>query len=161
METIIDLKAAVNFLLANDYLTVVENKLVITNKLHRETKLAPKDRVDVLFPDEPGIITREAIWAKFIKDADIPYQVEGSEGRKYTVRQYSDGIVDDLVKIIKSCDYNILVGSVKRYYNSNTYKLLLSNYIRKGIWKDEYERYKEAIKTSTVAYGQGGNIWET
>ena len=157
----IDLTSAINFLLDNEYLTVVNGKLVITNKLHRETKLKVRERVEVLFPDQPTLITREAIWNKFITDACIPYQAEGSSGRKYTIRQYSSGLADELIKIIKSVDYKILVESTKRYYNTATYKLILSNYIRKNVWKEEYKRYEEGLKSNSLAYGQGGNAWES
>lgn len=157
----IDLKQAIDYLLEHDYLTVVGDKLTITNKLHKEFKPIPRDRVEVIFPDQPALISRQAIWEKFIKDAQIPHQAEGSEGKKYTLRQYSPGIVDDLIKIIKQVDYRILTESVKRYYNTATFKLTFKNYLQRNVWKEEYKRYEEGLKTNSLAYGQGGNPWET
>lgn len=157
----VDLKIAIDYLLEAGYLTIVEDKLTITNKLHREFKPIPRERIELIFPDQPTLVSRQAIWDKFMKDAFVPHQAEGSEGKKYTIRQYSPGLVDELIKIIKSTDYRILIESTKRYYTTSAFKLTFKNYLQKNVWKDEYKKYEEGLRTNSLAYGQGGNAWES
>lgn len=155
---------AVDFLIDNDYLAVIDGKVVVTNKLTREFKPIPKSRIEQIFPNNPSIISRETIFKKFIEDAEIPYKAQSSDGKLYTIRQYSAGIADRLIQIIKNVDYQTLVQSTKLYYKSNTFKVILSNYIDKKIWKDEYERYEKAKTSgqidSVIATGSGGNRFE-
>jgi hypothetical protein len=157
----INLKQAVDFMLEHGYMAVLQDELVITNKLQREFKAIPADGLDTVFAGEQ-FMDRKSVWDKFIKDACIPYQAEGSSGRKYTLRQYSDGLGTLLVSIIKKCDYKILTESAKRYYNTATFKLILSNYLKGQVWYEEYKRYEEALaKGGAATYGSGGNSWET
>jgi hypothetical protein len=156
---------AVDYLLENDYLAVINGEIVITNKFLREFKPIPQDRAEQLFPNAPAIISREAVWNKFIEDAEIPYRATFTDGKQYTIRQYSASIADKLIRIIKSVpDYKILVASTKLYYKSNNFKLILSNYIDKQVWKDEYERYEKALRSgqmsSVNAASSGGNRFE-
>jgi hypothetical protein len=157
---------AVDYLLENDYLAVINGEKVITNKFLREFKPIPKERLEQLFADSPDVISREAIFKKFCEDAEIPYKGTFTDsGKQYTIRQYSPGIADRLIKIIKSVpNYKILVEATKLYYKSNGFKLILSNYIDKQVWKDEYERYEKAVQSNQVsrlnAASSGGNPWE-
>jgi GTP-sensing pleiotropic transcriptional regulator CodY len=98
---------------------------------------------------------KKEIWNKFIADTKIPHRVTTSTGT-YTVRQFSLPAANCLLKIVKdpAIDYNRLVKSTNNYYNTVTYKILLSKYLLNGVWKDEYEHYKESIETS------GGNRFE-
>jgi hypothetical protein len=157
---------AVDFLLDNGYLAVTtDSKIVITNKFTREFRPVPRARLEQVIPNSPQIISREQIWKKFIDDADIPYKATGTDGRQYTIRQYSSGIADKLIRIIKSVDsYEILVKSTKQYYQSNSFKKILSNYIDQNIWRDEYERYEKSLKSGTIDQNiitaSGGNRFE-
>lgn len=162
MSGILDLKIAIDFLLKNGYLAHVDNQLVITNKLRREFNPIPADRVEALFPDNPEIIDKKMVWAKFIQDAQVPYNCVGTDGRKYTIRQYGSEVADILVRIIRSCDYKVLVESTKRYYQSNSFKVILSNYFKKDIWREEYNRYEQDIRQGKKpeANTTGGNPFE-
>lgn len=157
---------AVDYLLENDYLAVTtDGKIVITNKFTREFRPVPKSRLEEVIPNSPQVISREQIFRKFVEDADIPYKASGTDGRQYTIRQYSPGIADKLIRIIKSVDsYNILVESTKLYYKSNSFKKIFSNYIDQNIWRDEYERYEKNVKAGTIdhniATSSGGNRFE-
>lgn len=165
-QTMLTFAKAVDYLLENDYLAVLsDGKIVITNKFTREFKPVPRDRIEQIFQDAPQIISREQIWKKFIEDADIPHKATGSDNRQYTIRQYSPGIADRLIQIIKAVpNYRTLVEATKLYYKSNSFKMILSNYIDKGVWKDEYERYEKAIQTgqidNVIASSSGGNRFE-
>lgn len=156
---------AVDYLLENGYLAVINHKITITGKFNREFNPVPRERINQIFPEAPEVISREAIWKKFIEDAKIPYKVTATDGKQYTIRQYSPGICDKLIKIIKQVDnYKILTESTRLYYESNTYKFVLSNYIDRRVWEDEYNRYKAAVDTGTLAIlkaaGSGGNKFE-
>jgi hypothetical protein len=164
LKAMITFAKAIDFLLGNDYLAVVNGEIVITNKLKREFKPIPKEKIDVIFPDCPTIVSREQIWKKFIADAEIPHKGIATNGKAYTIRQYSPGIADQLIRIIKAVNYQSLVKSTALYYKSNSYKVILSNYIDKEIWKEEYERYEKAKASgqidSVMASSSGGNRFE-
>jgi hypothetical protein len=159
---IIDFAKAVDFLLGNGYLAVIDGKVTITGRFEREFRPTTQSRLQELFP---GTISREEIFKKFIDDAKIPHKALGTDGKFYTIRQYSPGIADRLIQIIKSVqNYEILVESTKLYYTSNSFKKTFSNYIDQKIWKDEYERYeqdKAAGRTNMVTVvSSGGNKFE-
>lgn len=161
----IDFAKAVDFLLQNGYLAHINGEITITGKFKREFRPVPRERIEQIFQDSPTVVSREAIWAKFIKDADIPYKGYSTDGKTYTIRQYSPGIADKLIQIIKTVpSYELLVESTKAYYKSNTFKKILSNYIDQKIWKDEYERYEQAKKegklNNFLAPSSGGNKFE-
>lgn len=157
---------AVDFLLDNNYLAVTQDgKIVITNKFTREFRPIPRSTVEQIIPNAPLILSREQIFKKFIEDAAIPYKATGTDGRQYTIRQYSAGIADKLIRIIKSVSsYDILVKSTKQYYQSNSFKKVFSNYIDQNIWRDEYERYEKALASGTIdqtiVSSSGGNRFE-
>jgi hypothetical protein len=87
--------------------------------------------------------------------------VQDDKGGLYSIRQYSLGTAKSLMKIIAdpSINYNKLVQSTKYYYNTTKYKLILSNYISKAVWRDAYDNYGAASKESNLA--DGANRWET
>jgi hypothetical protein len=160
----IDLKAAVDYLLANGYLTMVNGKIVITGKLRRELKLPEQDNlVKENKLDNLDVREEEEVWDKFIKDAQIPHRVIVN-GQSYTVRQYSKEIAKQLVRIVKEVkDYTILVESTKQYYRSTTYVKTLKNYISERLWKYAYEQYEQNQAKNPLmdkAEASGGNRFE-
>jgi hypothetical protein len=164
-KDMLDFSKAVNYLLENGYLAMINGEITITGKFKREFNPVPLEKLEKIFPDTTKAGTREEVWRKFIADAEIPYKATATNGKQYTIRQYSPGIANKLMQIIKEVgDYNVLVESTKLYYKTNGYKKILSNYIDQKIWKDEYERYlkaKEEGKLQTIlAAGSGGNRFE-
>ncbi len=156
---------AVDYLLINGYLAYINDEITITGKFKREFRPIGIARAEQLFPNQPTLISREAIWKKFMEDAGIPHKVTATDGKQYTIRQYSPGIANKLIQIIKSVpDYNILAESTKNYYASNAYKLTFSNYIDRLVWHEEYERYAKAKASGTLgtilSAGSGGNRFE-
>lgn len=161
----LDFSKAVNYLLENGYLAMINGEITFTGKFKREFNPVPAKKLEEIFPDTNTAGTREEIWRKFIKDAEIPHKATATNGKQYTIRQYSPGIANKLMQIIKEVDdYNVLVESTKLYYKSNSYKKILSNYIDQQIWRDEYERYEQAKKDgklqTILAAGSGGNRFE-
>lgn len=148
----IDLKQAIDYMLSNGYVAFVNGELVITNKLKRE------------FVANADLLTKKEVWDKFIQDADIPHRVSGSDGKFYTIRQYSPKVGNLLLAAIKACDYDVLVESTKRYYKSTGYKLVLSNYFERRVWVEEYNRYmkekKDGTLTRYIQSSSGGNPFE-
>lgn len=163
-KVMLTLDKAIDFLLENDYLAYIQGKIVVTGKLQREFKPIPKDKIDVIFPDQPTVVSREALWKKFMADAEVPHKAIATDGRAYTIRQYSAGLANQLTRIIKTVNYEILVKSTALYYKSNSYKVIFSNYLEKNIWKEEYERYEKAKVSgqmdSNIAASSGGNRFE-
>ncbi len=156
---------AVDYLLNNGYLAYINGEITITGKFNREFRPIPVERAEQLFPENPTIVSREAIWKKFIEDAEIPHKVTATDGKLYTIRQYSPAIANKLVQIIRSVpDYKILIESTKLYYRSNAYKLTLSNYIDRRVWSEEYDRYAKAKADgkldNILSAGSGGNRFE-
>lgn len=160
----ITFSSAVDYLLDNGYLAVINGEVTITGKFKREFNPVPKTKVEQIFKDNPEVVSREAIWKKFIEDAKIPYQVTATDGKKYTIRQFSAGIADKLIKIIKEVDYGILTRSTEVYYTQNGYKKTLKNYLIEEVWREAYEDYarreKEGKLTTILAAGSGGNRFE-
>lgn len=160
----ITFSSAVDYLLDNGYLAVINGEVTITGKFKREFNPVPKTKVEQIFKDNPEVVSREAIWKKFIEDAKVPYQVTATDGKKYTVRQFSAGIADRLISIIKKVDYEILCKSTEQYYNQNGYKKTIKNYFEEGVWQGAYEEYEKARKegklTTILAAGSGGNRFE-
>lgn len=105
-------------------------------------------------PDE-----KKAIWNQFVERAAVPHRVKASDGGIYTVRQYSPLAVNKLIQIVKTpgVEYDRLIASTKQYYATVSYKVLLSNYLLKDIWKDEYDNYKPGVK---IKVNDGSNPWE-
>lgn len=159
----IDFSKAVDYLLEHDYLVVLNNEIVITGKFRREFNPLPKSRVEPIIEVKKWIDDEE-LYNKFIIDAEIPHRVTATNGKQYTVRQFSPGIAKKLRKIIDNTDYSLLTQSVRNYYKSNIFKKTLKNYIEEAIWKDEYEAYKKAKEEGTLSTilsaGSGGNRFE-
>lgn len=152
------LTESMKFLFDNGYIAILENQLVITNKLKREYRTSAS-----LNSENPVPLSREEVWNKFISDAEIPYRIPmDGGGRYYTVRQYSDNIANKLIQIIKSVDYDILVKSTKAYYKSNGFRKILSNYIDQKIWAEQYREYQNnsGFPENESIISSGGNKFE-
>ena len=159
-------KDSVKFLLDNDYAIIVNRKLVLTDKLSVALDLGVEvSTPQILFKTSQEVVTvskstdYKDIWNKFIEDSEVPHRVKSpTDGGSYTVRQYSQANARKLANIVndEEIDYNRLVQSTKNYYRTVSYKALLSNYIEKGIWKDEYDNWKE----NELQDGAIGNRWE-
>jgi len=167
-----DLRTALGYLLDNGYLVLLEDQVVITRKLTDSLHLPEKrqeDRVEVAI-EAPHTTVKvvkatktinkslKEIWDQFIIDADVPWRVTTPLGEKYTVRQYGPSAAQKLQQIINTegIDYNILVQSTKFYYQNTTYKAILSNYLLKDLWLEEYNEFKKGNSTS----GEQGNSFE-
>jgi len=165
------LKEVIQWMLDNGYGLLVNNQFVITNKVNEELfgKSVIQTSVEVVKTSTELVKTstelvkyklteqeKKDIWNKFITDTKIPHRVETGNG-SYTVRQYNQPAANALVKIIKDpqIDYNKLVKSTNHYYTTVTYKILLSKYLLNGVWKDEYDNYKENSKIN-----DGSTKWE-
>lgn len=168
-------KQLVEGLLQDGYLILVGGKPVLTAKFEKE--LGYKSQEVAMTPIQKEIVKSENVmnsgdvmkkitdpklaWNTFILDAEIPHRVKSTDGSTYTIRQYSQSIARKLLKIIQDpkVDYWKLVESTKNYYKTTSYKALLSNYISKDIWMNEYSEWKGTGKTVTL--GDGGNRWES
>src|SRR5690606_2334782 len=147
-------KEAIDYLIDNGYLAWINNELTILNKLRRE--LLQAEDINAVAPNRvvgeggyiphPDLSDKKAVWYKFIEDAEVPHRLYTNDGKSFTVRQYSPNIADQLIKIIKSCDYSKLVESTKKYYKRNGYRVVISNYFAKEIWKGEYDSFGQVEK---------------
>lgn len=157
------LKESLKWLVDNGYCVVVHNQVVFTKKANEELKAeglkAPIQKVE-----SPGDAMKhllsdpKMVWNKFIEDAGIPHRVKAPDGGVYTVRQYSVSNAKRLAAIITDpkLDYKRLVDSTRNYYETVSYKALLSNYFEKGLWLQEYNEWKG----KQVNMGSGGNRME-
>jgi len=160
-----NLQQALDFLLDNGYLAIVKRKVVVTNKMTREISQIPLKELEGK-QQEMAIAPNKDIWDKFMKDADVPHKVIATDGKAYTVKQFSPQILQKLISIIQQVkDYHILTESTKLYYRSNAYKLTFKNYLEREVWKNEYEKYEEALKSPSqlnrlLSAGSGKNRFE-
>lgn len=159
-----NLREAVQWLLDNDYGIMVGKQFVLTQKVSNELGgFAANDETPVAIPirtartiTRPTETDKKAVWNKFVEDAEVPWRVKAPDGGIYTVRQYSVLAANNLIKIINdpNIDYVRLTQSTKNYYQTVTYKKLLSNYLNDGIWKSAYDEWGKEIKVD------GENKWE-
>lgn len=173
-----EFKQIVQWLLSNSYLVFINNRPVLTSKFEKEVGYVPTEPLPAPVPDMNWVIdigstestsaaTMKRItdpklaWNTFIIDAEIPHRVKTTDNKTYTVRQYGSNVARKLLKIIQdpSIDYWRLVESTKNYYAVTSYKALLSNYIDKGIWEQEYKEWDKTKKNVTPS--DGGNRWES
>lgn len=165
-----NLRDVLRWLLEEKLIVIVGNQIVFTKKaaedlktLGFDTKIVENIALNTATPVqsvEPiHVGDKKQIWNQFIYDADIPHRVQAPDGGVYTVRQYSPGCADKLMRIIRDpkIDYSRLVESTKQYYKSVTYKALLGNYIDKEIWRSEYEAW-DPKKPAPLKNGE--NRWE-
>lgn len=166
-----DLRSALGYLLDNEYLVLIENQLIITKKLTDSLNLPDRRRevvedsaVTVAPPVTATKVTKKVskdlkqVWDQFIIDAEIPWRVTTPSGEKYTVRQYGPSAAQKLLQIINTegVDYDTLTASTKYYYKNTTYKAILSNYLLKDLWKEEYNEFKKGHSSE----GEQGNRFE-
>jgi hypothetical protein len=166
------LKEVIQWMLSNGYGLLVNNQFVITSKVNQELFNTPviQSSVEVVKTSTELVKTstelvkykvteqeKKDIWNKFIADTKIPHRVDTGTG-SYTVRQYNLPAANVLVKLVKDpqINYEKLVKSTNHYYTTVTYKILLSKYLLNGVWKDEYDNYKENSKAN-----DGSSKWET
>lgn len=167
---------AIKYLLDNDYAILVNNQFVLTQKfkhvLESEGYVAAGQTIDLagtqttlIQVDTPPKIAKtddkKELWNKFIKDTEIPWRVKASDGGEYTVRQFSASAVNKLISILSDpkIDYKTLVEATKSYYKTVSYKVLLSNYLIKGFWEEEYNHYLSK-KGAMTTPGDGSNRFE-
>lgn len=139
-----EIKRVTAWLLEKGYMIMVSGEPVLTSKLYKELginkeiKEPTKIQIAAKYVNDP-----KEVWNRFIKDAEVPHRVKAPDGATYTVRQYSQANALRLLRIIQKpeIDYNRLVQSTKNYYQTVTYKALLSNYIEKGLWEHEYDAW--------------------
>jgi len=160
-----ELKQVTQWLLDNGYAHVVNGEsFVLTQKFISELGLSVQQvpvttiRSKTLSGD-PTLEELKEVWTEFKNDCLLPHRVTATDGRQYTILQFSKGVAKRLYKIISDpkIDYNRLVESTKHYYATVAYKALLSNYIDKDIWVHEYENWGK--KETTVT--DGSNRWES
>lgn len=160
------LKEVTQWLLSNNYAHIINNNcFVLDKKFHDELGFVNNTPVEVVVPINLSPINLsdpKEVWNKFIEDANIPWRVKNNLGQSYTIRQYSKSMANKLVSIVNNSqiDYQRLVDSTKHYYATTSYKLLLSNYLEKGVWKDCYDNYKQTTSTNEVRT-DGSNRWES
>lgn len=141
----ITFRSAVDYLQSNGYLTIVNGQVFITSKFQREVSTVPTEKL--VMKEKEVVLTKKDIWDKFMRDADIPHKATASDGRSYTIRQFSPAIQDTLIKVIKEVDsYEILTQATKLYYRSNSFKLTFKNYLEREVWRGEYDRLDRAAK---------------
>lgn len=156
------LKESLKWLVDNGYCVVVHNQVVFTKKTQQELAGSGLKAVIQEIETPADVIKQLAagdsklVWNKFIEDAGIPHRVKAPDGGVYTVRQYSASNAKRLVSIINdpAVDYQRLVDSTKSYYDTVSYKALLSNYFEKGLWRHEYDEWKGK---KPINMGSGGN----
>lgn len=155
------LKEVIQWLLDNKYGLIVNDQFIITQKLNQDLFNRSTDSVvaTIKVSQMPEIITvsrfidggtpsidnKKQIWNEFIERACIPHRVKDGKGGQYTVRQYNEPAIRKLISIVKdpNINYDRLINSTKHYYMTVSYKVLLSNYLLKDMWLDEYKNYKE------------------
>lgn len=158
-----DLKSALKYLLNNGYITVINGSVFITSKLNSEIAKDLIKKTEALVTE---VVTNKDIWDKFMIDAAIPHKATATDGKQYTIRQFSLQSLQKLISAIKQVDsYQILTEATKLYYRSNAYKLTFKNYLDREVWKNEYERLQEALKNpqnldSLLSQGSGKNKFE-
>lgn len=155
------LKEVIQWLLDNKYGLIVNDQFIVTQKLNQDLFNRPQDSVvaiarvihipetvnvsNIINKDIVSIDNKKQIWNEFIERACIPHRVKDGKGGQYTVRQYNEPAIKKLISIIKdpNINYDRLINSTKHYYMTVSYKVLLSNYLLKDMWLDEYKNYKE------------------
>lgn len=166
-------KEIVEWLLNNQYMMLVGGKPILTPKFEREVGYTGPSTVGELIEERHpqreiargsplvGITDPKKVWNIFIIDAEIPHRVKSTDGSTYTVRQYGASVAKKLLKIIHDpkINYQRLVESTKNYYKVTTYKQLLSNYISKDIWWQEYQEWSNQTKKDNTN-NDGYNLWE-
>jgi len=165
------LKEVIQWMLNNGYGLLVNKQFVLTDKVNEElfNKSVIQSSVEVVRTSTEVVKTstevvkykatedeKKEVWNKFISDTKIPHRVNTGTG-VYTVRQYNLPAANALLKIIKdpAIDYSRLVKSTNNYYNTVTYKILLSKYLLNGVWKDEYDNYQQNSRVN-----DGSTKWE-
>lgn len=163
------LKECLEYMFSNGYLLItIGGEVTITNKLKRELVKIPLKTNDFSLEGKTAtqIATKGEVWEKFMNDAEVPHKVIATDGKSYTVKQWSAQIQQKLISIIQKVkDYTILTESTKLYYKSNTYKLTFKNYLEREVWKNEYEKYEQALKNpqqldNLLSTGSGKNKFE-
>lgn len=164
------IKEIANKLLEEGYLVLVAGKPVLTARFERALgyedkapiieKLTPKQVSNELVKPTTYTDNPKEVWNEFIENCCIPWRVKNNRGETYTLRHYSSGIAKSLMKIISdpNIDYTRLVNSTKDYYKNTSYKMLVSNYLSKEVWKDCYENYNKDKKSGA---SDGNAFWET
>lgn len=138
-----DFRTSVKYLLDNGYITVANGSVFITSKFNREVAKDLTERVDL--EETEQLVTNKDVWDKFMKDANVPHKATATDGKQYTIRQFSPQTLKKLISIIKEVDsYSLLAEATKLYYRSNAYKLTFKNYLEREVWKNEYERLQKA-----------------
>lgn len=157
-------KELLQFLLDRDYAVVIDSKPVLTKKfkdLFPETITTVPALTTIVYKEkEEPLDVKKKIWNEFIERISLPHRVVTSTGT-YTIRQFSLPAVNKLIKIIKDpeVNYTTLVESTKNYYNTVTYKILLSKYLLNEVWKDEYTQF-EKNKGKPLAINDGSSRFE-
>ena len=148
------------FLLDRDYAVIVGEKPFLTKKF--KNLFEPEQIKLEVIKAIPLQVDSKTLWNKFIVDAEIPHRIRAiGSGNEYTIRQFNIPAANRLKSIINnsSINYTKLVESTKNYYkNNNLYRVILSNYLIKDVWKDEYELYEK--KGNTVTVQDGSSRWE-
>lgn len=159
-------------LLDDGYLVLVSGKPVLTAKFEKEigyvdkvsmltNTLSPKQISNELVKPTTYTDNPKEVWNAFVDSCEIPWRTRTTNNETYTLRQFSVGIAKTLMKIISDpkIDYVRLVESTKQYYKTTSYKMVLSNYLAKEVWKDAYENYN--VRSIKVDSTDGSSLWET
>lgn len=112
---------------------------VITNKLERDLGKEEQKESILLSPHE--------IYAKFVKDSQIPFMAKSASGIKYQLAARSDYSVKYLLDIItnKKYDYAKLTDATRRYYqDTNIARVILTNFFKQGIIDQVMAEYEES-----------------
>jgi hypothetical protein len=158
-------------LLDDGYLVLVSGKPILTAKFEKEigyetktpieTILSPKQVSNELVKPTTYTDNPKEVWNAFVDSCEIPWRTRTTSNETYTLRQYSLGIAKTLMRIINDpkIDYKRLVESTKQYYKTTSYKMVLSNYLAKEVWRDAYENY--TVKSIKLDSTDGSSLWET
>lgn len=153
-------KEAIEVLIEKGYIIPIKGKYQLTGEFHRNyipvsTELAVVSREMTVnskaIVKSENIATVKELLKKFRDDADIPFRIKSSSGQTYTVSAISNDACKAFSQILKSgIDYQILVYATKLYYKRDSFRKILTNYLKDGDWEVEYHEFKSKLGQGQV-----------
>lgn len=77
---------------------------------------------------------KEALKA-FCEAIEIPFQIIGPSGGKYTIKYVSLSAGKKYLKVLKKIDKDVLIEVTKKYYKETQYPVTIKRYFDEDVWE--------------------------
>lgn len=153
----------VNQMIERGYMVALKGKYNLTGNFHRNyvpvsstglvvaKKEIATNASQAIVTQQEKVLGIKELLKRFREDAEIPFRISNDGGKPFTANAISADGVKAFGDILKSgINYEMLVYTTKLYYQSDSYRKGLTNYLVQGDWEGAYMEFGKNMQQGKI-----------